>query len=185
MLGFANKIPLRTKNMISPFTLQISDLTKLGQDRAVDFFRRLLWAEATRVTIGRHLIDVPQCVNVGDGGLDAIIADAKPLFDEVIPEATSGFQIKSGDLAPSECKKELHQEGNLKKSIKPEIKRLLDRKGTYVLALFPDIVGQKKARREEAIKRELKNLGYRRAKVRLYTANQIAGFVERYPALVA
>jgi hypothetical protein len=125
--------------MVTPFTFSVNDLTKLGQDRAVEFFRRLVWAEATRVGIGRNLINVPQCINVGDGGIDAIINDAIPSGDEIIPRGTSGFQIKSSDLLPGQCKKELHQGQDLKKPIKPEVKRLLNEGGTYVLVLFADL----------------------------------------------
>lgn len=53
---------------ITPFTLQVSDLINLGQNRAVESFRRLLWAEAGKVSIGCNIINAPQCINVGDGG---------------------------------------------------------------------------------------------------------------------
>jgi len=170
---------------MTPFSLSVNDLTNLGPDRAVDFFRRLLWAEAARVGIGRHLISVPECINVGDGGIDAVIENASPSSDDIIPQGTTGFQIKSSDLHPEGCKKELHQNGNLSHPIKPEIKRILDKDGTYVLVLFADITTQKKADRENAIREELRNLGYPDAKVRVYTANQLAGFAEQFPALVA
>ena len=169
---------------VTPFTLAVNDLTKLGQDRAVEFFRRLLWAEATRVGMGRNLINVPQCINVGDGGIDAVINDANPSIDEIIPRGTSGFQIKSSDLLPRQCKKELHQGQDLKKPIQPEVKRLLDAGGTYVLVLFADLTDQKKKAREEALKDELRKLKYPRAKVRLLTASQMLGFAEQFPALV-
>lgn len=169
---------------ITPFTLQVSDLTNLGQDRAVEFFRRLLWAEASRVVIGKNLIDVPQCINVGDGGIDAFIKNAQPSTDEVIPRGTSGYQIKSSDLSPSDCRKELHENEEYTRPIKPEIKRILDEGGTYILVLFADIVGRKRNSREQAIKEELARLDYKSPKVRLYTANQLASFAERFVALV-
>lgn len=50
--------------MQTPFTLNEKEIINLSPGRAVDFFRRLLWAEASRVGIGRNLIDVPQCINV-------------------------------------------------------------------------------------------------------------------------
>ncbi len=167
---------------MTPFTLQVSDLTNLGQDRAVEFFRRLLWAEAGKVGVGRHLIDVPDCINVGDGGIDAYIENANPSSDEIIPRGMTGYQIKSTDLSPKDCRKELCQDK--KKSIKPEIKRVLDNGGTYVLVLFADITSQKKIRREMALKAELKRLGFPRAKIRVFTANQLIGFAERYLSLV-
>ena len=67
------------------FSLEVNDLKNLGPDSAVDSFRRLLWAEAARVGIGKNIIDVPDCINVGDGGIDAYIENATPTSDEVIP----------------------------------------------------------------------------------------------------
>lgn len=170
---------------ITPFTLQVSDLTNLGQNRAVESFRRLLWAEASRVGIGRNLINVPQCINVGDGGIDAYIKDANLTLEEVIPNGTSGFQIKSSDLNPSACRKELHVDKDLNQPLKPETRRIFDANGTYILVLFADITSPKAtALREQAIREELTRLNYPNPKVRLYTANQLAGFIERFPSLV-
>lgn len=167
------------------FSLSIKDLTSLDQNLSVDFFRRLLWAEASRVGIGRNIIDVPQCINVGDGGIDAYIKNAKPSSEELIPSGTIGFQIKSMDLIPSGCRKELHKEEDLSKPIKPEIKRIMDEGGSYILVLFAEVTTQKKRRREEAINEEMRRLGYTEAEVRVYSANQLACFAEQFPALIA
>lgn len=170
---------------MSLYTLQPKDLADLGPDRAVEFFRRLLWAEAGRTGIGKHLINVPQCINVGDGGIDALIKDVHPSKDDLIPAGTSGFQIKSSDLSPSDCKKELHIDGNVTKPLKPEIRRLMDQDATYVLVLFADLPNTSIRRRESSIREELTKNGYSNLKLRLYTANQLVGFVECFPGLVA
>jgi hypothetical protein len=172
-------------SIATPFSLQVSDLTNLGQDRAVEFLRRLLWAEATRVGIGRNLIEVPQCINVGDGGIDAFIKDAEPSKDEMIPQGTSGFQIKSSDLKPADCSNELHQKQDLNEPIKEEIKRIFDADGTYVLVLFASLTRLQRRKREDAVNQELINLGYKKPRVRLYTADQLVGFGERFPTLVS
>ena len=164
------------------YELSAGDLKGLNSDRAVDFFRKLLWEEASRVGIGRRLIDAPSCINVGDGGLDAVIVDAIPSSDDVIPTGFSGFQIKSSDLEPAGCKKELHQKNKL---IKPGIKKLLDNDGTYVLVLFADITKPQKDKREQAIKDELKNLGYTNAKVRIYAIDNLISFALRFIPLIA
>ncbi len=170
----------------TPFTLQVSDLTNLGQDRAVESFRRLLWAEAGRVGIGRNIINAPQCINVGDGGIDAYVKDANPISDEAIPNGISGYQIKSSNLTSAACKKELHMNDDLSQPIKPEIKKILDGNGTYILVLFADITSPRAtAPKEQAIKDELIRLGYSDPKVRLFTATQLIGFFERFPSLVA
>jgi len=163
-------------------SLQSRDLKDLGPDKAVDFFRRLLWAEALRVGIARHLIDAPDCINIGDGGLDAIIKDAEPVIEDFIPAGISGFQIKSSDLQPAECRQELHSGGNLK----PAIKRVLDANGVYVLVLFEEMPSETMKRdRENAILEELSKIGYKSPNVRVYTINQLINFAERYPALVS
>lgn len=169
---------------MSLFSLEIKDLTNLGPDRAVSFFRKLLWAEALQVGISRNMIDVPENINVPDGGIDAIIRDANPTSDEVIPQGLTGFQIKSSDLCPSRCKQELHINGDIHNDLKPEIKQILESDGTYVLVLFADITTQQKRKREEAIKQELEEFGYRNPKIRIYTASQIIEFANRFPAVI-
>ncbi len=170
---------------MSVYSLQSRHLTNLGPYRAVEIFRKLLLNESTRVGIGRNLVDVPDCIYVGDGGLDAVIQNADPSAVDVIPQGSSGFQIKSSDLSPNECKKELHEKGDLQSPLTPEIKRLFDNKGTYILGLFAAITDTKKRNREEAIKNEIAKMGYSDPKIRVYTLNQLMSFIQRFVALVA
>lgn len=168
------------------YCLQPNDLKNLSPDTAVKFFRRLLWAEARRAGIDRYLIDAPDCINVGDGGLDAVIENANPTSEDLIPSGLSGFQIKSSRLTPSECKKELHVRKNKQSPLKHGIKRVLDNDGTYVLVLFKEMTHERMKRgREEAIKEELQRMGYPSPKIRIYTINQIVSFAEKYLALIA
>ncbi len=169
---------------INPFSLQTQQLTNISADVAVEFFRRLLWAEASRVGIGRNLIDVPDCINVGDGGIDAYIEDAEPEDDDVIPQGTTGFQIKSSDLQPMQCKRELHKRGDLEEPLKPEVERILDLGGNYILVLFASLPPNVRRAREDAIREELTNYGYEDPKIRVYAAEQLIGFAERYVSLV-
>ena len=169
--------------MATLFTLNTNDFKNLGADRAVELFRRLLWAEASRVGVGKYLINTPGCINVGDGGIDAIIENAHPTSDDVIPNGTTGFQIKSSDLTEKACAKELHIGKSLSKELKPELKRILDSGGNYVLVLFADITPSAQKKRALAIITELKRLGYSNS-VRLYTNNQLISFSERFINLV-
>ena len=168
---------------VLPFTLRKKDFTDFSPDRAVEFFRKLLWAEASRVGIGGDLIHVPGCINVADGGIDALINEAKPSNEELIPNGTTGFQIKSSDLEPAECVKELHEGGDQNRPIKPEIKRILDNGGNYVLVLFADISSPMKRRRTEKIQNELAKYSYKNT-VRVYTADQLKEFSNRFIGLV-
>ncbi|MBN2090408.1 hypothetical protein JW964_12415, partial [candidate division KSB1 bacterium] len=166
-------------NGITPFTISTKDLTILSPERAVIFFRRLLWAEASKVGIGKYLINCPDCINVADGGIDAHVINASPQSDNMIPIGTSGFQIKASDLSPCKCKKELHQGENLKNPLKSEIVRILENQGTYVLVLFAEITPQQITDRKNAISEELKQYGYNNS-IRIYTANIIQGFAEQF-----
>ena len=56
--------------------VQSEDLQRLTPDMAVEFFRRLLWAEARSLGIASNLINVPSAISVGDGGVDAEVRDA-------------------------------------------------------------------------------------------------------------
>jgi hypothetical protein len=169
---------------MSLYGLKPSDLSYMDQFTSVDFFRRLLWAEASRVGIARCLLDVPDCINVGDGGLDAVIYNATPSIDDVIPIGFSGFQIKSTDLSPEKCKKEIHKQNKLNAPPKPEVEKLLKSGGTYVLVLFKEITAPMKRRRQNALIEEFSALGFKNPKVRIYSANQLAGFAERHLSVI-
>jgi hypothetical protein len=58
-------------NMDTIFTVENGDLERLSPQGAVDFFRELVWAEATVLGIGKNLINVPSAITVADGGIDA------------------------------------------------------------------------------------------------------------------
>jgi hypothetical protein len=170
--------------MKMPFTLDPDNLKDLDPVMAVRFFRRLLWAEASRVGVGGHLVTVPECINMGDGGIDAYIEDANPSPEDLIPSGTTGFQVKSSDLSPGACKRELHKGDDLDSPIKPEIKRVLEAGGNYVLVLFADIPSTQRKEREKAIRDELDRFGYNNP-IRIYVADQIAEFANQFISLVA
>lgn len=167
------------------FSVEPKVFVDLSPDRAVALFRQLLWAEAGRVGIGRHLINVPDCINVGDGGIDAYIDDACPSDDDVIPIGSSAFQIKSADLKPTACRRELHIGDDLTNPLKKELDRRLQRGAAYVLVLSADITDAQTQARLKAVKEELVLCGHEKTEVRVYTANQLAGFTGRHPSLLA
>ena len=169
---------------MEPFSLHPNDLQGIDSTRAVDFMRKLLWAEAARVGVGQHLFLVPSNINTADGGLDATIEWAEPTDDGVIPQGKSGFQIKASDLLPGACVKELHVKKEIGNPLSPAVKNLLDAGGTYVLVLFASLTSQQKFRREEKLRSHLESLGYQSGSVRLYTRDQLADMAGRFPAII-
>ena len=170
---------------VAGFIVEPKAFLQLSPERAVTLFRQLLWAESDRVGVGRHLINVPNCINVGDGGVDAYINDVHPSHDEVIPEGSSVYQIKSTDIGPTACKRELHTARDLSKSLKDELDVRLRSGAAYVLVLFADITDAKIRQRRKAIEKELAKFGYANTEVRVFTANHLAGFTNRHPSLVS
>ena len=166
------------------FTVEPSAFVGLSSGLAVARFRQLLWAEAGRVGVGRHLINVPDCINVGDGGVDAFIDDADPSEDDVIPRGASVFQIKATDLGPIPCTRELHAREDLAQPLKSELSDRFQQGAAYVLVLMADITDARIKARRNAIRKELASFGHKNTEVRVYTANQLAGFASRHPALV-
>ncbi|NIT99405.1 MAG: hypothetical protein GWN01_00190, partial [Nitrosopumilaceae archaeon] len=72
----------------------------------------------------------------------------------------------------------------MNRPIKPEIKRLLDDGGIYILVLFAELTKKLRTKRKKALKEEFSRLGYSN-EFRIYSANQLANFSESFPALVA
>lgn len=167
------------------FGAQPDDIVDLGADRSVELVRKLLWAEADHQGVAHRLIRAPQCINVGDGGLDAVIDEADPDVDDLIPPGPSGFQVKSGSLGPTGCRRELHEREDLDAPLKDGVQRVMDQGGTYVLVLCQDLSDPLYQDRLSAIVDELETNGCVDPSVRLIAADQLLSYVERYPAIEA
>ena len=143
------------------FTVEPDAFVGLSPDRSVALFRQLLWAEADRVGIGRHLIDVPDCINVGDGGVDAYIDNANPSDDDVIPRGSTVFQIKSADLASTACRRELHVMGDPQQAAQGRIEPSPSARSGICPCTFGGCnVNAKIQARLDAIRGELSDFGY-------------------------
>ena len=79
------------------FTIKNEDLDRLNPDTAVEFFQKLLWAEARRLGIELSKINISRRVNVKDGGIDATV-DETPIAAGlgIIKVGKTSYQIKSG-----------------------------------------------------------------------------------------
>ena len=84
-------------NLDSIFTVKNDRLGLLDEPEAVDFFRKLLWAEARRVGIETSKIHVSSAIHVADGGVDAAVDSAQiAAASEIIKQGKTSYQIKSG-----------------------------------------------------------------------------------------
>jgi len=169
--------------MYYPFEITDNDIVRLDQIDAVDFFGKLLWAEASFAGVSQRLISAPQCINTSDGGLDARIKESvNPIRDDIIPKGVSGFQIKKSALIPQKCKEAIQDHSN-PNVLAPAVSWLMEKGGTYVLVLFASISDTQIERRENALLEEFSRLGYTNAKIRIYTSTQLVGFTNRFPSV--
>ena len=84
-------------NQNTIFTVTDEDLDGLDPNTAIDFFQKLLWAEARRLGIEISKINISRSVNVPDGGVDATVEDVQ--FAEgqgLIKQGKTSYQIKAG-----------------------------------------------------------------------------------------
>ena len=168
------------------FTVKNEDLSRLDQNTAVEFFRRLLWAEARRLGVEISKINISSRVDVPDGGVDAAV-DAVHIEtgSGIIKQGKTSYQIKAGaTFKPwqrSTIKKELFDtKGNLGKSIRT----CLDADGTYILVCTA--IELEEHKHENSIKHIedfLKQCGYSQPKVEVWSQNTLIAFLKLFPSL--
>lgn len=167
--------------MPAGFEIDDAILENLGPQEAVFLFRDLLWASFSEACNDRGDVHVPISIFERDEGIDAITRNA----DEnqgLIPLGKTGYQVKSGDLSPADCKDEvLKSEGELKEMVE----KAVSDNGKYVLVLFTDLTEAKRQRRLDKLKEGFQETGYPHVEVDLYTSSQLSGFINRVPSLVA
>ena len=170
------------------FTVNTEHLGRLGPEEAVNFFRELIWAEATALGIGKNLINVPTAITVADGGIDAEVGDADVVGGQgIIKQGLTRYQIKSGDFSPSsdtDVKSILFRTGSME--LKPKVKSCLDRDGTLIIVLFGwDNPEQEDEQHIGKFKARLVGIGtgYGAAKIELWPQNKLIGFLKPYPSL--
>ena len=174
----------------SIFTVKPEHLDLLNEDTAVEFFQKLLWAEARRLGIPLNKINVSSRVNVPDGGIDATIDDAQIATGcGIIKSGNTSYQIKSGKFSPAQkgvIKKELFKSRTQpkRKNLKEGVRTCLDIGGTYVLVCTgADLVNSQYRKALNHIKEYLKTCHYTNPKVELWSQNNLISFLGSFPSL--
>ena len=178
-------------NQQTIFTVTNDDLGRLDQQTAVDFFQRLLWAEARRIGIEIGKINVSTRVNVPDGGVDATVDEAQiETGAGIIKQGKTSYQIKSGQSfnpwQKSEIQKELFGERTPpnKQNLGESIRACLEDGGTYILVCTGiDLVESQRTDALNHIKNYLEQCGYPDAEVDVWSQNNLIGFLQIFPSL--
>ena len=162
------------------FTVKNEDLDRLNPDTAVEFFQKLLWAEARRLGIELSKINISRRINVKDGGIDATV-DETPIAAGlgIIKVGKTSYQIKSG-----KTKVNIKDELFGKEDLKEGVQTCLNAEGTYVLLCTGiDLVDSERAEIVSEIKEYLKPHGDHQPRVEVWSQNTLISFLESFPSL--
>ncbi len=169
-------------------TVKNEHLERLSPQEAVDFFRELLWAEATVLGIGKNLTNVPSAITVADGGIDAEVQHMQVNGGQgIIKQDLTRYQIKTGNFSLSDdshIKKILFKDRSTE--LKIRVKSCLDKNGTLVVVLFGwDNPETKDDQLINKFKGKLTSIDqkYDKAKIEIWRQNNLIGFLKPFPSL--
>ncbi len=176
--------------MPSPLQVVNDDIKLLKDGQLVQLLWQLVNLELSAYRVEKYDSQVPLSIYIKDGGIDGLAhwTDG-PEKTGMFPGRTVGFQAKATDMSDAACSSEVRNKDG---TLKPQVRKLVERGGAYVLFLGRDCVGQSKDPRIAAIKEAVVSAsevagGAKLAagEVYIYDATDIAGWVNTYPAAVA
>ena len=139
---------------MSPFEVSSTDITLLRDLQLTQLLQRLLLLEAQRLGLPKLKVDVSLNVDVPDDGEDALIEwhdGPDPASCDWIPRRMNVFQVKATDMPPRKCAQELERGG----SLRPRVRDVLDRSGSYTLFYGRCCAGKAARKRVESMREEL------------------------------
>ena len=176
--------------MPSPLQVTNDDIKRLDDSLLVELLWRLVNLELSANRIERYDSQVPLSIYIKDGGIDGLARWTEgPNKTDMLPRRTVGFQAKATDMSAAACSSEVITKDA---TLKPQVRKLVEQGGAYVLFLGRDCVEGSKVPRianiKAAIERASEVAGGTKLKageVYIYDATDIAGWVNTYPAAVA
>lgn len=77
------------------FSIDARKLTSYAPNEGIDLIKRLLWAEAWRVGIPRHYVNISGDITVADGGIDAAVS-TNGKHNSILVAGKTYYQVKTG-----------------------------------------------------------------------------------------
>jgi hypothetical protein len=153
-------------------------------ERAVDLVRDLLWAEARRQGVNPLRISVSDKIYSKDGGVDGTTIEISPKEEGLLFQGVTYYQIKWGKTFDPRKDTHLREELISNDNLKPKLKELAEKEGTYVLVWFG---GKFKSNEDkictEAIKTIFDDRGYSKVKVFVIDVEKIAQLCSLHPVI--
>jgi len=173
------------------FSLSNRDLDDMTPNRAVRFFRDLIWAECRRVGLPVSAANISSWITVPDGGVDASIkrSSTEP-ESELVQNGFTAYQIKAGaSFEPwqdAEVKKELFgKKAASRENLGESVRRCLEQSGRYFLVCFGvDPVEQQCIKVVKNLTGLFKKCGFDDPDVSVWGQNKLIGLFQQYPSIV-
>ena len=136
--------------MPSPLHVLNDDIKRLKDVQLVTLLWQLVNLELSSNRIEKYNSQVPLSIYIKDGGIDGVASWAGGVEKtSMFPSRTVGFQAKATDMNEAACASEVKNKDG---TLKPQVRKLIENEGAYVLFLSRDCVGQSKDPRIAAIK---------------------------------
>lgn len=176
--------------MTSPLQVTNEDIKALRDHELVRLLWQLLNLELGTNQIEKYDSQVSLSIYIKDGGIDGIARwEGGPDKTTFLPSRNVGFQAKATDMSESACKSEVQTAKGL---LKPQVRKLAESGGDYVLFIGRDCVEQSKVARIKALQEGIESASragggvpLKAPNVKIYDASEIASWVNTYPASVA
>jgi hypothetical protein len=173
-------------------SVPVSTIVALTPERAVEMMTKILNAESAYAKLNPAVVTISSRLTVPDGGIDAEVdvpADAQIPSDCFFPAGLTGIQLKSGNSFKPWNESSIRGELlNSKGNLFPEVARLIERRGRYVVVCTGhDLTPQKRNDACERIASVLESAGVLdyRSLIDVLGASQLSNFSERYPSIAA
>lgn len=178
--------------MALPTKVTNEDVRALTAGQLVNVLWQLVNLELASHSVHQYESQVPLSIYIKDGGIDGLAKwQEGPEHTAFIPNRVTGFQAKASDMSEADCAAEVK---TTKNELKPEVRKIVEANGTYVLFLGRDCVELSKGPRRQAIKsaiEEASSVGGGAAltvmseRIVIFDASDIAAWINAYPAVVA
>lgn len=165
------------------------DIKELKDFQLVSLLWQLVNLELSTYGIEQYDSHIPLSIYIKDGGIDGQAKwEGGPTKTAHLPCRHVGFQAKATRMNIADCAKEVKTEAGL---LKPEVQKLFDAGGEYVLFLGDNCVEKSKKPRIAAFVKAIQALSVAAGTpiatptVRIFDATDIATWVNMYPAAVS
>ena len=162
-------------------------LKDLDPEPAVDFFRRILYAEAQLIGLDSDKVRVWGSINAPDGGIDAVVDNTEGEQDsEIIRSGVNYYQIKTGQRSPNTLatvQKILFKSD--KTTLHPMVESCLENGGYFTVVFFGNDTPSKHIDAAQIFKDELmrNHSNYVNPRIEVWQQSQIIGFLQKFLAL--